>query len=335
MLINPRFLCFFSLLMLSLMIVVSSNSWFSAWIGLELNLLSFIPIVMTKNNQQLTEAGLKYFLIQALASVIFMLSALFSLFCFNESSHSIIVILMMSLLLKLGASPFHMWFPIVAEGLSWNKFFILATTQKINPLLLLSTMPLAHNKFILLIAILSGIVGGLGGFNLNLLRSMMAFSSINHIGWLLFASLINNSLMWIYFFVYTIILFSVAQLFSLYQLTSMTQINSNHSLNPVIKLLFFFNMFSLGGLPPFLGFLPKWLIIKNTSAMVMITSLMVLILSTLITLYYYLRISFNSNLLYSKITWSKKLNFKLTPPAILLSFISIFGLFLCNWFYLV
>nr|YP_009689591.1 NADH dehydrogenase subunit 2 [Lepidurus arcticus]QCZ36036.1 NADH dehydrogenase subunit 2 [Lepidurus arcticus] len=334
MLINPRFLCFFSLLMLSLSIVISSNSWFSAWVGLELNLLSFIPIMMTKNNQQLTEAGLKYFLIQALASVIFMFSALFSLFYFNYSSHSIIIILMMSLLLKLGASPFHMWFPAVAEGLSWNKFFILATIQKINPLLLLSTIPFTPAKFILLTAMLSGLVGSLGGFNLNLLRSMMAFSSINHIGWLLFASLLNNSLMWIYFFVYVIILSSMAQLFNLYQLTSMSQINSNHSLSPGVKLLLFLNMFSLGGLPPFLGFLPKWLIIKNASAIMMIASLMVLILSTLITLYYYLRISFSSNLLYSKITWTKKLNFKLAPMVICSSYISIFGLLLCNWFYL-
>nr|UNY33498.1 NADH dehydrogenase subunit 2 [Lepidurus apus apus] len=334
MLINPRFLCFFSLLLLSLMIVISSNSWFSAWVGLELNLLSFIPIMVTKNNQQLTEAGLKYFLIQALASVVFMFSALFSLFCFNNSSYLIIIILMMSLLLKLGAAPFHMWFPVVAEGLSWDKFLILSTIQKINPLLLLMMIPLTHSKLILLAAMLSGVVGGLGGFNLNLLRSMMAFSSINHIGWLLLASLINNLVMWIYFFVYVIILSSVTSLFNLYQLTSVPQINSNHSLNPLIKLLLSLNMFSLGGLPPFLGFLPKWFIIKNASTTMMIFSVMILIISTLMTLYYYLRISFNSNLLYSKIMWNKKLTFKLTNPIMLLSFVSVFGLILCNWSYL-
>nr|YP_009689487.1 NADH dehydrogenase subunit 2 [Lepidurus apus lubbocki]QCZ36049.1 NADH dehydrogenase subunit 2 [Lepidurus apus lubbocki] len=329
MLMNPRFMYFFSMLLLSLMIVISSNSWFSAWIGLELNILSFIPILMTKNNQQLTEASLKYFLTQALASIVFIFSALFSL----TFSSPFIIMLMMSLLLKLGSSPFHMWFPVVAEGLSWNKFLILATVQKISPLLLLTFISFTYTKIILTAALLSGITGGVGGFNLNLLRSMMAFSSINHMGWLLLALIINNSMMWIYFGIYIIILSSIVQMFSYYQLTSVPQINSSLSLNPMIKLICFMNMFSLSGLPPFLGFVPKWLIIKNASAMMMIITLMGLIVSTLITLYYYMRISFNSNLLYSKSMWNKKLNFKMNIFNIFLSSVSIFGMFLCNWIY--
>nr|AYG93182.1 NADH dehydrogenase subunit 2 [Triops sp. EPP1] len=328
MFFSPRTICFFSSLLLSFMIVMSANSWISSWIGLELNILSFIPIILNKNNQQLTEASIKYFLIQALASMVFFSSVILSSIYFFDNSIFIYMIAA-SLLLKLGASPFHSWFPVVAEGLSWSKFLILATIQKINPLIMLSTISL-NNNAIMIAALMSGITGALGGLNLTLLRSMMAFSSINHLGWLLMASTISNYLLWIYFIVYMMILTPITQLFNNFNFIYLLQMTSTNNTNSMTKLLIIFGMFSLGGLPPFLGFLPKWIIIKSASCLLMIMSLMILILSTLITLYYYLRISYNSMLI-SHNLWSKNFNFKINMLTKTLLFFSMFGLSFSNW----
>nr|QCZ36075.1 NADH dehydrogenase subunit 2 [Triops cancriformis] len=328
MFLNPRSICFFAILILSTMIVLSTNSWFLSWIGLELNILSFIPIILNKNNQQLTEASIKYFLIQALASIIFLLnSILYSWYFFN--SLIFITMITISLLLKLGAAPFHIWFPMVAEGLSWSKFLILATIQKINPLILLMNISM-ENPIILMAAILSGICGALGGLNLTLLRSMMAFSSINHIGWLLLASSINNYLMWTYFSIYLLILFPVTQLLNNFNLTYLTQMSMSNNISSMSKILIICCLMSLGGLPPFLGFLPKWIVIKSATSLLMIAIVIILIISTLVTLYYYLRISFNNMMLSSNL-WNKNINLNINTQLKSLSFFSIVGLTMSNW----
>jgi len=103
------------------------------------------------------------------------------------------------LLLKRGAAPFHFWFPNVIEGLSWINSLILITWQKIAPLILTSYIII--NKIILISVILSIIIGSLGGLNQTSLRKLMAFSSINHLGWILSAIYSRESLWIIYFFI--------------------------------------------------------------------------------------------------------------------------------------
>jgi NADH-ubiquinone oxidoreductase chain 2 len=71
--------------------------------GLELNLLSFIPLISSKNNQYSSEAALKYFLIQALGSSIIIISASFIM----SSSELATTLFTVALLLKAGAAPFH------------------------------------------------------------------------------------------------------------------------------------------------------------------------------------------------------------------------------------
>jgi NADH-ubiquinone oxidoreductase chain 2 len=86
--------------------------------------LSFIPLIIDTNNLLSTEAALKYFLTQALASAIFLFRSIifilqlnfFSILYINNSFISIIIL--SSLFLKIGAAPFHFWFPGVIEGLT-------------------------------------------------------------------------------------------------------------------------------------------------------------------------------------------------------------------------
>jgi len=279
---------FFFTLISGTFLAISSPSWFGAWIGLELNLLSFIPLITIKINPYFSEAALKYFLIQALASTLIIISScLILLFPLVSTS-----LILLALLLKLGAAPFHFWFPQIIEGLSWPQTILLITIQKFAPIFLISYLLTAPTptQIIILSASLSAIVGALGGLNVIKLRKIIAFSSINHISWILIAISINDTIWLIYFFFYTlisssiVILFHFIKAFHLSDLLNLNYSKSLYSLTLPLRLL------SLGGLPPFTGFVPKWIIIQTLIFNQIIFPLFILLLSALITLYFYLRI---------------------------------------------
>jgi NADH-ubiquinone oxidoreductase chain 2 len=90
--------------------------------GLEINLLSFIPLSIKSNNLFTSESLLKYFLTQALASCVLLFSIiLFNFFIeFNEKINFLMIFILFnaSLIMKRGVAPFHFWFPNVIEGLN-------------------------------------------------------------------------------------------------------------------------------------------------------------------------------------------------------------------------
>nr|AAL31606.1 NADH dehydrogenase subunit 2 [Jaxea nocturna] len=276
---------FFSTILLGTVISISSTSWFGAWVGLELNLMSFIPFVSTKTNQFSSESTLKYFLIQALGSATIVLTSCLIFYYFELAQ----TLISTALLLKMGAAPFHFWFPQIMEGLSWPDALILMTIQKIAPMILLSYLCNNHS-IIMISAVFSGAIGAVGGLNQTLLRSIMAFSSINHMGWMLSALIISES-SWIYYFVvYSIMTFSAILLFHSFKVFHLSQITAMSSSNPMSTILLSTTLLSMGGLPPFLGFFPKWLLIQQLSMQSLFFMLFILLLSALGTLYYYLRI---------------------------------------------
>lgn len=324
------FLFFFFTLISGSLLSISSSSWFGAWLGLELNLLSFIPLISVKITSYLSESAIKYFLIQALASTILIISS--SLYIMSpDLSYSLILF---PLLLKLGAAPFHYWFPQVTEGLIWPQAIILLTIQKLAPIFLISylTFNSYTNAVILTSSMLSALIGALGGLNVIKLRKLIAFSSINHMSWILIAISLNDSTWLLYFTFYSfisasvIMLFQTSNSFTISDLTNKLQ--KNYSAGIVISI----NLLSLGGLPPFTGFLPKWLMIQLLIQNGILFPLIPLLFSRLITLYFYLRIiipivlltfptlSFNIN---------KAPQFYLSPSILsALSFFNLFGILL-------
>nr|ANJ60517.1 NADH dehydrogenase subunit 2 [Neoglyphea inopinata] len=330
MIITPSLILFMSTLILGTTLSISSSSWFGAWIGLEMNLMSFIPLITLKNNQYTSEAALKYFLIQALGSTMIMFSA--SLLMLNNS---ISIILILSLLLKLGAAPFHFWFPQIMEGLNWIQAIILMTIQKIAPMTLISYLAFSpfSKYFILSAAMLSAIVGAIGGINQTMLRKILAFSSINHMAWMLTAILISEISWMSYFLFYSLISSSVALFFYSQQAFHFTHLINYMNSSSFSKLISSFSLLSLGGLPPFTGFLPKWFIMQEMIMNQLFFPLFILLTSTLVTLYYYLRISLSFFLLMTfKTKWNLKSNFpKITP--IFLMFFNLFGLFFPSLFF--
>nr|QUT08453.1 NADH dehydrogenase subunit 2 [Trachypenaeus curvirostris] len=292
-----------STLILGTILSISSTSWFGVWVGLELNLLSFIPMISLKNNQYSSEAALKYFLIQALGSSIIILSA--SLMLIKSSSANLL--LTIALLLKAGAAPFHFWFPSVMEGLQWPQAIILMTIQKVAPLSLLSYLDNTTQPIIFSAIILSALIGAVGGINQTLLRKIMAYSSINHMAWMITAMMISETSWLLYFLFYCFLASSIALLFNSQEAFHISHVLNHTSASPMIKILTFMSLLSLGGLPPFTGFIPKWFIIQEMSSSNLFIILFILLSSALLTLFYYLRISITALMLSnSKTKWTMK-----------------------------
>nr|YP_008080654.1 NADH dehydrogenase subunit 2 [Mecopoda niponensis]AFK15632.1 NADH dehydrogenase subunit 2 [Mecopoda niponensis] len=337
MLFNPSKLLFLFTLLSGTLITISSNSWFGAWMGLEINLLSFIPLMTNSKNILSTEASLKYFLIQALASAI-LLFAIILMYLLNNSyfllfnQFTLSTLISSSLLLKMGAAPFHFWFPGTMEGLNWFNCLILMTWQKIAPLMLLSYI-LTMSFFMMLVIISSVVIGSLGGLNQTSLRKLMAYSSINHLGWMISAMMNGENLWLLYFLIYSFLNTSIILLFNTLQIFHINQSFLMMNTNMMLKSSLFFLLLSLGGLPPFLGFLPKWLVIQSLVNSNQLFIIITMVIMTLITLFFYLRLTFSSFLLsYTEIKWNQNLflnNFSYNL-LLSLSMISISGLMICS-----
>nr|AML26369.1 NADH dehydrogenase subunit 2 [Erotylidae sp. BMNH 1274391] len=325
-------LLFFSTLTLGTLMAISSFSWFSMWMGLEINLLSIIPLMNSKINIYPSEASIKYFITQTIASSLILMSIIFNLNIleFIPQNFSMFLMIMMNsgFFMKMGAAPFHFWFPEVMEGLNWNLCLIMLTWQKIAPMILLMNN-LKLNLFIILIIIYSSLIGGTQGLNQISLRKILAYSSINHISWML-ASMLFSQFTWlIYFTTYALITMNMILLLSKLNIFYLKQLLNSMNQKKSIKIFFSLNFLSLGGLPPFLGFLPKWLTINFLIENNLYILAAILIISTLLTLFFYLRIASNSLMILSSENLSKKI--KINPMILILNSVVLMGLLLSNF----
>nr|QNP10071.1 NADH dehydrogenase subunit 2 [Ochthebius perpusillus] len=285
-------LLFMISLMTGTLLAISSYSWFGMWMGLEINLLSIIPLFSNSKNMLSNEASMKYFITQALASTIMLFSIIMLSMKMDYSEMNLNLIFNSSLLTKMGAAPFHFWFPEVMEGLNWNNCLLLLTWQKIAPMILIMYNNMM--MFFSLIIMFSMLISGIMGINQTSLRKILAYSSINHIGWMISSLMFLESIWTIYFITYTIISINIILIFKILNSFYMKQLLISLNNNKLIKNFFMLNFLSLGGLPPFLGFMPKWLTIQILieNKLYMITIIMVIM--TLMTLYFYMRITFST-----------------------------------------
>nr|YP_010022485.1 NADH dehydrogenase subunit 2 [Fer nigripennis]QON98895.1 NADH dehydrogenase subunit 2 [Fer nigripennis] len=316
---NYTKLLFLSSLMMGTILSISSNSWFGVWMGLEINLLCFIPMLTSNKNSIINESSIKYFIVQAMASTMLLFSILliqmkYPMMWEKETMPSMLI--SSSLLLKIGAAPFHLWFPEVMSTSKWSNCFMLMTWQKMAPMMILSYC-IKMSKFMFIIVLSSIIIGAMGGLNQTSLRHILAYSSISHLGWMI-SSMIYSEINWeIYFITYSMLTLILILLFNQMNLFSLNQIYTSKNMKTEIKFMMFLSMLSIGGLPPFLGFMPKWMVMQSMMEMNMTSTMVIMVMMTMITLYYYLRISFSAMImLYSENSWSmnimnKNLNFTL------------------------
>nr|ACA51957.1 NADH dehydrogenase subunit 2 [Mastigoproctus giganteus] len=288
-----NYFLFLFMLLFSIIIAISSTSWFILWLALEINTLSFCGMIFSWKSKNSSESSMKYFLAQSFSSAIFIFSAMWNFsnfFQINSTLNTLFINLMlMMLVFKLGMIPFHIWFTTLLPKLSWENSFMILSLQKIIPLWAINSI--SDKTILILCVIFSAILSPILGFGILIIKSMLAYSSISHLAWMT-ASMMYNSNIWLTY----LIIYSFTTLAFLYPayFMKMTQLNQSsfQNLTLFMKFSILFSLLSMGGLPPFLGFFPKWLIINILWNSHFIT--LILIVSSLINLFFYTRVSYAS-----------------------------------------
>lgn len=295
--LHPVNILFLITLILSIITIISSRTWLIVWVALEINIISFIPLIINKKNKYQAETALKYFIIQAISSI-FILTRLFFI---KNSANITNIIITRGLILKRGVAPLHQWLPPVSEGLSWPLFFILNIPQKVGPLRLISSInPELFILYFFIVA--SALIGRSIGLSQFSLRKILIYSSISHISWLLTRLFINNNLWILYFIVYTTILTPIIYIFKKFNLNHLKHIINNK--NKILKTTISLNILSLGGLPPFSGFILKFIVIVELINNKLSSNFLIapLLLSALINLFFYIRVRLRTLTLSNSLT---------------------------------
>lgn len=284
----PSFIIIFGLLVFSILLARFSRSWLSLWFRLELNILIFLPLISFRRKIYELENRIKYFLVQRVASLWFLLRIL----VFSFKLYLVQIIVILRIIIKLGVFPFHGWFFRIMRTAAWNFFFLFSTLQKFIPLIILRNVLFPSIILVGVIGLTLGFIISIGTSFLSA-RLVLTLSSLNNVRWILL-SLQRSSMFWlVYMGLYIILLTPVIGfLFSLSLPYSGLFFSSNSGVRE--KILFSSCVFSLGGLPPFLGFFNKFIIIKLILNQVRLFLIMLIILSSLFLLFYYIRLVFSS-----------------------------------------
>ena len=310
---------FYFLLLVSIIISIRFNSRFIIWLRLEINMLRFLPIISSGLNIEL-ENSVKYFLIQRWASIIFLISYFFCSYFIN----SIRILLILSIFIKLGISPFHTWFISILKTCSLYILMLLSSLQKIIPLIILNNVFFFFRTFyfciiitiIFLVIILSSVI------NIN---KLLALSSLGNILWLISSNLLSLKLMILFLTIYVFLLMGIYLFYNSFYYNLFIQINRINFFDKIIIVLLFI---SLGGMPPLLGFLRKFLILKIIFIYENLILFLIIIFSSLVLLYHYMsRIYFFITFMPSLKTNFSTNNYSITKYFYLISVIIFNGIF--------
>nr|AFT90711.1 NADH dehydrogenase subunit II [Anolis carolinensis] len=301
-------------------ITMTSYHWLMAWVGLELNTLAIIPIISTMHHPRSTEAATKYFLTQAAASALILFSSMTN--AWNTGSWDITqpltspshILLTMALAMKLGLAPLHFWLPEVIQGSTMTTAFIITTWQKIAPMsLIFLTMNNLSTSVFLLMGLLSSLVGGWGGLNQTQTRKIMAYSSIAHLGWMATISSIMTNILIMNLLIYLIMTTSVFLSLIISKSKTIQDTTSTWTLSPTLTIIMLLSLLSLGGLPPLTGFIPKWLIMEELILQNFNLLISMMATSSLLSLYFYLRLTYTTALTLSPNTTQTKFKWRFYP----------------------
>lgn len=279
---------FIFLIILGIFLRLSSHSWFIIWIGLEINLYSFIPFLLHSNIQKRKEAAAKYFIAQASGSTLLLTATLTS----SSLPLTRSIIFITRLILKAGLAPMHFWFPRTIAVSRWFTCYLLSTVQKIAPSILLISIFQIRPRLILISGGLISIIGGIIGINQTQLRAIIAYSSIGQIGWVISASQVSFITRSLIFINYLISISIIIIIFSHIEINTLNEPNTTWvGPKPLIFVLILL-IINLRGIPPFPGFFFKIIIVIKLLYINAIKSTLLLILGSIIRLYFYLKIIF-------------------------------------------
>nr|YP_010698160.1 NADH dehydrogenase subunit 2 [Brueelia nebulosa]WCF77121.1 NADH dehydrogenase subunit 2 [Brueelia nebulosa] len=250
------------------LIIASSSSWFSIWMGVEITSMTAFSIILSVRPSLISKINSwKYYMVQCYSSCIFFACIL----CLSNSSpyssysNFYWMVIFMSMILKMGIIPFHGWMFHISSSLPWNIFLILSTIQKIGPLLIISECSKSLSSSFtvdltisLMISLLS-----ISGMAIYSVRYFMITSSIINTAWMISSAQMSK------FTFVAFILFYFAHLVNLFLFFNKEFVIPLESLISMMKkpliyeLMKVMTIMSLIGIPPMLGFFMKMSIMEQ------------------------------------------------------------------------
>ena len=308
---------------LGMILMISSYDLIVFYLGLELqSLCLYILASFKKDDPKSTEAGLKFFVLSALASGLLLYgcsliygfagSTNFDVISSNlvESNTGAvfgIVFIIVGLAFKVSAVPFHMWTPDVYEGSPTSVTSFFALIPKIAALsvfIRFMYVPFINvidqwQTIIVFLSIASMILGAVAAIGQNNLKRLMAYSSIGHMGYALAGIATGTDAgiqaTIIYLTIYLVMnLGAFACIFMMKRenvfyenINDLSGLSKNH---PLLSLSFLIVLFSLAGIPPLAGFFAKFYIFMSVIEAKMYALAIIGLVTTVISAFYYLRV---------------------------------------------
>ena len=314
-----EYILFILFAILGSFVLISSDNFLTAFIGLELQSLSlYLMAAFNTKNLNSNEAGIKYFSLGALSSgfLLFGISMIYfdtasftfqNLDNFSTISEVGLALVLIALFFKVSAAPFHIWTPDVYEGSPTISTLFFATLPKFASLIFLfriyhelniSKIDSLYYIFQIVCAI-SLLVGVYGAITQKIIKRLLAFSSINHIGFMLLAIMsyqyMSEGTIFFYLIIYLITTFGVFSVIlnlrtSEGEITLLTGLNGlkASSRSKAISMLVF--LFSLAGIPPFAGFFAKFFILSASINEGFYILSVIAVISSVIAAFYYLSV---------------------------------------------
>ncbi|MBB3032800.1 NADH-quinone oxidoreductase subunit NuoN [Alteriqipengyuania lutimaris] len=309
---------------LGMSIMVSATDLMTLYIGLELNsLAAYVLASFLRNDSRSAEAGLKYFVLGALASGILLYGMSLTYgFTGTTSFDGIraaqeaglstgalfgLIFVLAGLAFKISAVPFHMWTPDVYEGAPTPVTTFFATAPKVAAIALTArvaldafgSVPDAWRQIVIFAALASIVVGALGAIGQNNLKRLLAYSSINNVGFILIglaaATAEGASAMLFYLAIYVVMsLGSFVAVLMLRNgdgeyLETFDDIAGLSSTRPGVAWCLLILMFSLAGIPPLMGFFAKLEVFRAVVEAGLIPLAVIGIAASVIGAFYYIK----------------------------------------------
>jgi len=308
---------------LGMILMISSYDLIIFYLGLELQSLCLYILASFKRDEvRSTEAGLKYFVLSALASGLLLYgcsliygftgSTNFEIISENLDDSNTgavfgIVFIIVGLAFKVSAVPFHMWTPDVYEGspTSVTSFFALVPKiAAISVFIRFMYVPFVNvisqwQTIIIFLSIASMILGAVAAIGQSNIKRLMAYSSIGHMGYALagLATGTNSGIQStiIYLTIYLVMnlgafgcIFMMKRENVFYEnIDDLSGLSKNH---PMVALSFLIILFSLAGIPPMAGFFAKFYVFMAVIEVKMYALAIIGLVTTVVSAFYYLRI---------------------------------------------
>ena len=312
---------------LGMMMMLSANNLMSLYIGLELQSLSlYIIAAFQRDETRSSEAGLKYFVLGALASGMLLYGSslvygfagtadfdeLVRVFATAEGVPPVgvivgIVFIVAGLAFKVSAVPFHMWTPDVYEGAPTPVTAFFSAAPKIAAFALFCRVMLGPfgdlvsqwQQIIVFVSVASMILGAFAAINQRNIKRLMAYSSIGHVGYALIGLAVGDVIglrgVLIYLAIYlamnvgtfACILCMRRGEHMVEQISDLAGLSKSH---PMVALVMTIFMFSMAGIPPLAGFFGKLYIFLAAVEAGLYVLAVIGVLTSVVGAFYYLRI---------------------------------------------